>query len=46
MIYTEIVAGKNQTMTSTHFNSKFKKLKLYPVEIDVQYHPDFNTIIV
>ena len=46
MIYTEIVAGKNQTMTSTHFNSKFNKLKLYPVEIDVQVHSDFNTIVV
>ena len=46
MIYTEIVAGKNQTMTSTHFNTYFKNMKLYPAEIYVEYHPDFNTMIV
>lgn len=46
MIYSEIVAGKNQEMVSTHFNSKFKDLTLYPVEIEVEYHPDFNTIVV
>lgn len=46
MIFAEIVPGKNQEMRSTHFNSKFKDLTLYPVEIEVEYHPDFNTIIL
>lgn len=46
MIYTQIVAGKGQTMSSTHFNAKFNKLKLYPSEIHVQYHLDFNTIVI
>lgn len=46
MVYSEIVAGKQQEMISTHFNSKFKDLTLYPAEIEVQYHPDFNTIVL
>ena len=46
MIYTEIVAGKNQEMVSTHFNANFKDFSLYPTEIQVTYHNDFNTIIV
>lgn len=46
MIYSEIVAGKKQEMISTHFNSNFKDLTLYPVEIEVEYHPDFNTIVL
>ena len=46
MIYTEIVAGKNLEMVSTHFNSNFKDLNLYPVEIEVIYHDDYNTLVV
>ena len=33
-------------MSSTHFNAKFSELKLYPAEIEVQYHPDFNTMVI
>ena len=40
------MAGKNQTMTSTHFNTYFKNMLLYPAEIYVEYHPDFNTMII
>ena len=46
MIYSEIVAGKNQEMSSTHFNANFKDLTLYPTEIQVSYHNDFNTLII
>lgn len=46
VVYTEIVAGKDQTMVSTHFNAFFKDLKLYPVEIEVTYHPDFNVLVL
>ena len=46
MIYCEIVPGKNQEMVSTHFNAKFKDLILYPAEIEVQFHPEFNMLIV
>lgn len=33
-------------MSSTHFNAKFKDLTLYPAEIEVQYHDEFNIIVV
>lgn len=33
-------------MISTHFNEKFKDLKLYPASIEVEYFPNFNTIII
>lgn len=33
-------------MISTHFNALFKELKLYPAEIEVTYHSDFNMIVV
>lgn len=46
MIYSEIVAGKNQEMTSTHFNSRFKELTLYPAEIEIQFHPEFNVMVL
>ena len=37
MIYTEIIAGKNQGMSSTYFNTKFQGLKLFPAEIEVTF---------
>jgi beta-mannosidase len=46
VVYTEIVAGKGATMSSTHFQAKFKELKLLPAEIEVEYHPDFNLITI
>lgn len=45
MIYTEIVAGKNETMSSTYFPAKFKNLKLFPAEVEVTFHTDFNLIV-
>jgi hypothetical protein len=46
VIYTEIVAGKDSTMGSTHFNVRFKDLNLVQAEITVEYHPDFNEFTV
>ncbi len=46
VIYTEIIAGKSQIMTSTFFNVNFKKLNLHPASIEVSYDDDFNVITI
>ena len=38
MIYTEIIAGKNDVMSSTAFNVRFKDLNLRPAEINVEFN--------
>jgi hypothetical protein len=38
MIYTEIIAGKSQVMSSTSFNVRFKDLNLPPAEISVAFN--------
>lgn len=44
MIYTQVVAGKNQEMSSTTFMTHFKSLNLRPVTINVQFNTQFNVI--
>jgi beta-mannosidase len=46
VIYTEIVAGKSNIMSSTHFNARFKDLNLPQAEISLEYNVDFNEITI
>uniref|UniRef100_A0A1J3IS01 Mannosidase Ig/CBM-like domain-containing protein n=2 Tax=Noccaea caerulescens TaxID=107243 RepID=A0A1J3IS01_NOCCA len=42
MIYTEIIAGKKDIMSSTAFNVRFKDLNLPPAEISLEFNDQFN----
>ena len=45
VVYTEIIAGRNQEMWSTSFFSPFNKLELDPsARLYVNYNTEFNTI--
>lgn len=46
VIYTEIVAGKNEIMSSTDFLVRFKDLNLPNAELVVEYHEEFDEITV
>lgn len=46
VIYTEIIAGKSNIMSSTTFNGRFKDLNLPQAEITVEYHPQFNEMTI
>jgi beta-mannosidase len=46
VVYSEIVAGKAEVMSSTHFNVRFKDLNLAPAEVTVEYNPEYNELTV
>lgn len=46
VIYTEIIAGKSNIMSSTAFNGRFKDLNLPQAEITVEYNPQFNEMTI
>lgn len=46
MVYTEIIAGKTDIMSSTSFNARFKDLNLSPAEISVEFNDQFNEMTI
>ena len=46
VLYTEVVGGRKEVMSSTHFLKKFNQLNLTNGELNVEYFPEYKEIIL